>query len=224
MDQKVAERFLKEIDDISEQFRPFYPVPKGMDFSKYQFFISRFNSLIDRTSRGLSHYKDAQRLTASVLGNPGNSSELAFSLFQVVRSIKDEIEMGYLSNIAELVHGEVFADFLDMAGHLREEGYKDAAAVIAGSALESHLRVLCPKWDVRTEYENNSGDLIPKKAARLNDDLAKAEAYSKLDQKSVVAWLDFRNSAAHGHYDKYSDGQVAVMIDGIRDFIVRHPA
>jgi hypothetical protein len=149
MDQEIAERFLKEIDDISEQFRAFCPMPpKDVEFDEYEFFISRFNSIIDRTSRGLSHQRDAQRLMESDFGYPAKVSQLASRLFHVVRSIRYEIGKGYLANVRALIHGEVFADFLDMARHLREEGYKDAAAVIAGSALETHLRVLCPQWAV----------------------------------------------------------------------------
>ena len=52
----------------------------------------------------------------------------------------------------------------------------------------------------------------------------KNQIYSKLDQKSVTAWLDLRNNAAHGHYDKYEAVQVELMISGVRDFIARNPA
>jgi len=51
-----------------------------------------------------------------------------------------------------------------------------------------------------------------------------ANAYSKLDLKNVLAWLDLRNRAAHGHYDGYTEGQVALLIQALRDFITRHPA
>lgn len=37
------------------------------------------------------------------------------------------------------------SEFLDMSQHLNEAGYKDAAAVIAGSTLESHLKELAVK-------------------------------------------------------------------------------
>ena len=50
---------------------------------------------------------------------------------------------------------------------------------------------------------DGQGNLRPKKTDRMNSELTKAEAYSKLDQKSVTAWLDLRNKAAHGKYDEY---------------------
>lgn len=58
----------------------------------------------------------------------------------------------------------------------------------------------------------------------MNTDLSSAGVYSKLDQKSITAWLDLRNKAAHGKYDEYSQEQVVVVVSGVRDFIVRHPA
>ena len=55
----------------------------------------------------------------------------------------------------------------------------------------------------------------------MNSDLAKAGIYGKLDQKSVISWLDLRNKAAHGKYEGYTREQVYVMLQGVRDFIAR---
>lgn len=62
---------------------------------------------------------------------------------------------------------------------------------------------------------------FPKKADRLNSDLAKSEAYTKLDQKSVTAWLDLRNNAAHGKYNEYTKEQVNFMFHGVTEFLAR---
>jgi hypothetical protein len=123
----------------------------------------------------------------------------------------------------ELIHSEVFADFLEMADYLCKEGYKDAAAVIAGGTLESHLRQLCIKNNIETEIQTQRG-VEPKKADLINSDLAKNSVYSKLDQKNITAWLDFRNKAAHAHYSEYTKEQVELFISRIRDFITRIPA
>ena len=87
-----------------------------------------------------------------------------------------------------------------------------------------HLRQLCQKLGIEIEVEDRKGNLRPKKADRMNADLAGASAYSKLDQKNVIAWLDLRNKAAHGKYGDYSSGQVALLNQGVRDFISRNPA
>ncbi|MFH1893780.1 MAG: hypothetical protein ABIK83_13995 [Candidatus Zixiibacteriota bacterium] len=106
-----------------------------------------------------------------------------------------------------------------MADHLADSGYKDAAAVIAGSALEAHLRQLCQRYHVDSEAKG-----IRKKVDLINSELSKAVAYSKGDQKNVTAWLDLRNKAAHGDYGAYTKDQVALLIASVRDFITRHPA
>jgi hypothetical protein len=138
----------------------------------------------------------------------------------IARSLRADIEAGYLQSYTELIHNELFADFLQMSQYLLDQGYKDASAVIAGSWLEAHLRQLCEKTGVDTVTEEGS----PKKADRLNAELAGANVYSKLDQKNVTAWLDLRNKAAHGHYDQYQKEQVALLLSGLRDFITRNPA
>ena len=140
-------------------------------------------------------------------------------LVGVLNALRGDYTKGYLSTIAELLHADIFADFLERADYLLSEGYKDPAAVIAGSVLEEHLSQLCIK---------NSIPLLigtkPKKADLLNSELAALPSYSVLDQKSVTAWLDLRNKAAHGKYSEYTKEQVSLMIQGIRDFMARIPA
>ena len=110
-----------------------------------------------------------------------------------------------------------------MARHLQEGGYKDAAGVITGSALEPHLRQLAKRAGVSIEKSTSKG-VRPKKADQINAELAKAATYPVMDQKNVTAWLDLRNKAAHGHYGDYQSEQVALMIDAVRNFMTRHPA
>jgi len=140
----------------------------------------------------------------------------------VLKVIKDELEGGWLFTLRGLLTAEVFSDFLEMAGHFLENEFKDPAAVMAGSVLEEHLRQLCIVKGIPTEEETPDRTL-PKKADRLNADLAKAEIYNKLDQKGVTSWLGIRNSAAHGKYDEYTKEQVRLMLQGVTDFMVRVP-
>lgn len=137
----------------------------------------------------------------------------------VAKSLLSDIKNGYLKCLEEIIHGDVFGDFLEMAKHLVDNGYKDAAAVIAGSTLEAHLKQLCAKHGVPITVGTT-----PKKADVINADLVKAGAYSKLDQKNVTAWLGLRNDAAHGNYGAYDKSQVDLLISSVRDFITRNPA
>jgi hypothetical protein len=137
-----------------------------------------------------------------------------------LQALRDDYESGYLQSVVELVHADIFADFLDMADYLIQQGYKDPAAVVAGSVLEEHLRKLCGKQHISAVKADGS----PKKADALNSELTAAGAYSKLDQKGVTWWLDLRNKAAHGKYSEYKQDQVMLMIQGVRDFASRYPA
>ena len=136
-----------------------------------------------------------------------------------LRALKADYVAGRLQSVTELIHADVFSDFLEMAQHLYSEGYKDAAAVIAGSVLEGHLRKLCEKHGIAIETNGK-----PKKADAINSELAAAGIYTKLDQKNVTAWLGLRNHAAHGQYAEYTKDQVALFLQATSDFISRHAA
>jgi len=167
------------------------------------------------------YYKQAM----NVLSNTNISEPIArlIGLYGVLAGLYQDLKAGYLKSYSELVHADIFSDYIEMAEYLLEEGYKDPAAVITGSTLEEHLRKLCLKNGINIEIMS-SGKLRPKKADAINSELAKQGVYSKLEQKSVTAWLDLRNKAAHGNYSEYNDNQVKQMIMGVRDFIIRNPA
>jgi hypothetical protein len=151
---------------------------------------------------------------------PDRESTKIDLLAGVLRALRSDYSAGRLQTVRELIHGDLFADFLEMAEHLLSEAYKDAAAVIGGSALEAHLQQLAGKHGIPTERDGGKR----KKASRLNDELKAVAAYGAADHKSVTAWLDVRNDAAHGEYDEYGAEQVKLLIAGVRDFMVRKPA
>ena len=153
-------------------------------------------------------------------GHYRSNAEMAIAILEAIR---DEIAGGWLVGIKSLVSAELFADFLEMAEHLLETGYKDPAAVMGGSVLEEHLRQLCHKAGIDVE-EDRDGKSVPRKADRLNAELTKVDIYTKLDQKLITAWLDLRNNAAHGKYDGYTAEQVKQMLMGVTEFMVRVPS
>ncbi|ENM5791694.1 hypothetical protein V4V45_003583 [Vibrio mimicus] len=161
-----------------------------------------------------SHYSEFDAAT-------GNSYETnAQKGHAILLSIQNEIEGGWVFSVKQLISAEIFSDFLEMAEHLLSQGYKDPAAVMIGSVLEENLRQLCSNNEIDIELEKD-GRFVAKKADRLNSDLAKAEIYTKLDQKAVTMWLDLRNKAAHGKYDEYTKDQVELMSQGVTEFLAR---
>lgn len=178
--------------------------------------VSLMTSTIERlVPANNSFHKDATKIRSY-------TSSIHYSvnpLLGILKALRIAYEMNYLQSVEELIHADMFSDFLEMAEHLLKEGFKDPAAVLCGSTLEEHLRKLSAKNGIAVLRPDGS----PKKSNALNDELA-AAVYSKLDQKSVTAWLDLRNKAAHGQYSDYTKDQVSLLLQGVRDFIARLPA
>jgi hypothetical protein len=186
-----------------------------------QALVTRSIAAVRRISGKDSVYdQDVQR----ILTNSAALHVHTSPIMGVVKGLMLDVQAGHIQSVIELVHAETFGDFLEMATHLQEAGYKDAAAVIAGSTLEAHLRALCAKHGVPVDVRRLDGPVVPKRAEAMNSDLSAALVYNKLEQKNVTAWLDLRNKAAHGKYPEYSKDQVTLLLDSIRAFMSRVPA
>lgn len=228
MHSKLKEQFMQQIDatlgyqKIMRE-KGTYEDLSGLPDWEYERIITMSIAAIQRITGTDSVY--AQQ--AKNAGKPKGTRPDYYSSFKTVvgilESLREALAADYLDTASELIHASVFADFLEMSQHLLDEGYKDASAVIAGSSLEAHLRQLCDKFGIDTTVVTSSG-VKPKKADRMNADLLSGKAYSVLDQKNITAWLDLRNKAAHGEYDKYNSDQVGLLLSSVRDFIARNPA
>jgi hypothetical protein len=129
----------------------------------------------------------------------------------IAAALRDDIVAGWLSSVIELAHADTYADYLAMADGLAVQHYKDAAAVIAGTSLEVHLKALATKEGVDPKAPSGA----PKKASVLNDELKREGVYSAPEHKQVIAWLAIRNSAAHGTYGDYDGAAVKTLIEGV---------
>ena len=69
--------------------------------------------------------------------------------------MRTDYEAGHLQLLNELIHADLFSDFLEMADYLFEEGYKDPTAVIGGGVLEEQLRKLCQKNKIQIVKDDN---------------------------------------------------------------------
>ena len=184
---------------------------------------SQYDDISDLEAKDQDRVRTAMSATLTRLAPPrsvylrtvgGFPNRIAGSL----EALRADYEDGYLASYDGLVRSDVFGDFLEMAEHLLNEGYKDPAAVVVGSVLESHLRALSVAKGIAVK----SGEKYVK-ADRLNSELSKYGKYNKLDQKNVTAWLDLRNKAAHGHYSEYTEEQVKNQLAGVREFMARVP-
>ena len=60
--------------------------------------------------------------------------------FGVLEAAQSDLESGMMGRLDTLVAADIFTDFLEMATHLIENGYKDPAASLTGAVLEGGLR------------------------------------------------------------------------------------
>lgn len=221
MSTNLVQRYIVHLDSILKMYDDAYDKDSNQLPERVAYgIIARARDAVEKISGRSSSYT---RQMLSILDEEVHSSYKAELITGIVAALKGDLQDGYLASSSELVHGKVFGDFLQMAEYLLNEGFKDAAAVIAGSTLEAHLRQLCLKHGIDTEHISPDRSRRPKKASQLNQDLAKA-TYSQFDQKQVTAWLDLRNSAAHGKYVDYTDKQVEQFIEWLRHFIERNSA
>jgi hypothetical protein len=185
----------------------------NMPFGRVQELITSAHAAIERLAPPGSPY-----LTncASAIKETSNNEYQLEWLMGIVEALRHDYAADALAPIQELIRAEVFDDFLEMAEHLMELGYKDPAAVLIGGVLEQHLRKLALRASIDTESNGK-----PKKADTLNSELASGKVYDKLDQKNITSWLDLRNKAAHAEYSSYSAEQVKLLLLGVRDFIRR---
>ena len=185
----------------------------------HRLYTESYAAILRASARGKPYAEHAEEVTAP----PRRVRTRLQALIGIADALHADLKAGRLRTLEELIHGGIFTDFLEMAEHLLNEGYKDPAAVVAGSALESHLRLLCKKHSVSVEI-TRKGKKHPKKLDQMNSELAKMAVYPKLDQKNVIAWYGLRSDAAHGNYDNYDVGQVELMLQGVGGFIARNSA
>ena len=132
----------------------------------------------------------------------------------VLLGLFDDVNAGNLTSYRALVQADVLTDFLDMASHLLEHNYKDAAASITGAVLENGFRDLLIN---RGEELRQRGNL-----QSLSQITFQKNITSSLEHKTVQTWIAIRDHADHGEFEKYDAGDVKRMIEGVTDFLAKH--
>lgn len=220
---------LKQFEPIEQLFTELSSGVGGHPPEKVSAFYTRCVACIERIVGTDNAYhrratKEMNTSYISVLSSVQSLPDNVRPLYGVIQALKEDVAAGHLSTLKELIHADLFSDFLETAEYFLEAGHKDPAAVMIGGVLEEHLRQLCLKHGLPTESLNNKGVMKPKMGDALNNDIYSAGIYSKLEHKQILAWLDIRNKAAHAEYREYNTQQVTLFLQGIRDFIAKYPA
>jgi hypothetical protein len=161
---------------------------------------------------------DAVRRIAQIRPEPDGVRYLN----SLLRGIKEDLNMGFLDDVADSIEAEISSDYLTQAEGLLNEGKPGnfdhvPAAVLAGAILERALRSLCDKQTPPIATKTAAGE--PKTLNPLIDDLKKASVFNELKAKQLRAWADVRNKAAHGEFQSFNRGDVETMISGITGFL-----
>jgi hypothetical protein len=147
------------------------------------------------------------------------------ALWAVLTALRSDVASGKLALFEELVHAEVYADLLAQADGLRHSGFHRAATVVAGAALEEHVKKLATKHGTGTTRPDGT----PKKASTMNSELKAAGVYNEAQRATVEGWQKLRNGAAHGDPgfeppDSSLVPNIEPMITGVRGFVAAFPA
>jgi hypothetical protein len=137
----------------------------------------------------------------------------------IFASAERQLKEGRLRSITDGIRVETVGECLEVADALLGANHVVAAMVIAGGALEVHLRHLCGRFGV---LPSGNGSI-----STYNDALSKARnagttTISASDSKSVTAWGGRRNDAAHSPTTFAATvEEVRLIVEGIRQFIAR---
>jgi hypothetical protein len=170
-----AEILLKQIEPIEQLYNEILAGDDQHHSARIHQYYTLCQAFITRVAGSDSVYarSAAKELEKKVGYDHEGCANLPVSvrpLYGIVQALKSDIANGYLSSLRELLHADLFSDFLDMAHHLLQEGYKDPAAVLAGGVLEGHLRQLCAKNSIDLEKPNSRGEIVAKMASEINAD------------------------------------------------------
>jgi len=128
----------------------------------------------------------------------------------ILVDLKEDILGSYLTDIKTLISAEVFSDFLEMAEHLLENGYKDPVA-LCEAVLQDGLRKIATKKGIKVK----PGDYLNS----LNNKCANGGIYTRLMQKKIKVWIDIHNKAVHGQFDEYSEKMFKKCLKGSKIFL-----
>jgi hypothetical protein len=119
-----------------------------------------------------------------------NKLEHAIKTQGTLQAIRRAVADGVLFELRELVLADAFANLVEQADHLLDQGFFLAAGVLLRAVLEERLRLL---------VENRSLKLAKPKPT-LNDyktELYKASVYDKITFQEILLLVAIGNDAAH---------------------------
>ena len=120
-----------------------------------------------------------------------------------------------LQSVKAEVLSEVGLEFIDAASLLQSKGYRWAAILLAGAALEEWVRDFCHKHGLP---EREGEALIP--LSLVNSSLLQQNLYSEETALKISAWDQIITRALAASNERFSDDEVSSVITVIHSFII----
>lgn len=137
----------------------------------------------------------------------------------LIDALREDIRDGYFRRIETVIREEVYD--LDMATAINVI-HPAPAVVVAGSVLEEHVRKLATANGIEAYDDDGKG----RKFENLMQELRKTDppVISEPQRKVLAGWYRQRTEAAHARWENVIAEDVPRIIEGVRDFLARHPA
>ena len=218
------EHILNELDGILARYREVSGMDNGRPSVRVAgqsvgTLIRKAVSAVAKISGSESDYSLA---IAAVAEERERGAGQAGLVFGVVKALRDDIRHGRFAPVADPVYFDApaFGGFLNVAMQQLSRGDRKAAAVLAGSTLETHLKKMAAKNGL--EIDDEEGNPLPVSQVVL--ELAENGLFESDELQRVDEWLALRKAASAGEAGQLSEERVRTMIAGISAFMVRNPA
>lgn len=132
--------------------------------------------------------------------------------FAVLTSIKENIDLGLISDVKHLYESNLFSNLVNQGLELLTKGYRAAAAIYGRISIENAIRGLCDSNDIQ-QREKVSDMLV---------ELRRIQIIDLPLERTIQAKYDIGTMAAHGReeFAKYSDKEIQEMLEFVRDKIL----
>lgn len=188
-----------------------------LDIAMSRRWASKVETLLSSVFGIESHFvRDARQFAPGTVSSPNDFQHL----WGVVAAAVEAWREGLVFNLRTEAEAEVEGSLLGIAAHDLADAHgvnepeRRAAAVIAGSVLERHLRGL---------YKAHGGTQDPEKLTidPLGVELKKLGVIDEVQRKRIASVGAIRNSAAHDLAFKESADDVRRTIDTVTDMCAR---
>ena len=148
-----------------------------------------------------------------IYNKPSHGKSEFNAAFGVFLAAKEDYEGGYLFSLESTISGEIFGDFIALARHSINEGYKDVAAVLACAALEDALKNIAVKYGLEVGNKPMKEVVSALKSIGLVGGA----------QKSLLNTMPkIRDYAMHANWEKIKPEDVSSVIGFIEQLLLQH--